>query len=521
MNDQLRDGLIRCVSPWDGREIGRVEPENAAAAVRAVARARGAQAAWAARDIRQRAALLMRVHDRFAERAEELVDLLVREGGKPPTEAWYAEILPNLDLFQFWAKNTARLLRPEKVRIDSTKYPGKKGTVFMVPKGVVAVISAWNYPVALSLRGIVPALMAGNTVVFKPSSEALLVSQLLVECFDGVLPDDVLVPYYGPGALGSAVVEAGVDHVVFTGSVEVGREVAALAGRTLTSFAIELGGKDSAIVLADADLDRTVEGVAWGAFSNCGQSCASIERLLVERTVANEFLSRLVERVGQLRVAGSDPAASDIGPLRNIGQIRAVQFQVDDAMGKGAAVLCGGVPVGDGYGFEPTILDGATEEMLVWTQETFGPVLAARRVDDLEEAIALANNNRYGLTNSLWTTDVARARQVALRLRCGVVTVNNHAFSGVMPFAPWGGIGETGVGSTNSHHTLREMVRPQLVLIERTRGHEFFWYPYDEVNLGLARALRRFLTGGGGLFDVLGRRRRAQRARPTHGDKSS
>jgi acyl-CoA reductase-like NAD-dependent aldehyde dehydrogenase len=506
--------VVRSTSPWDRREIGTVDAADRESATAAVARARAAQPEWARRSFIERAELLRKVRDSFAGAAEEFVELLGRENGKPPVEAWFSEILPNVELFTYWAKQAERMLRPEKVRIDPTKYPGKKARVHLVPKGVVAVICAWNYPVALALRAIVPALMAGNTVVFKPASDAVLVGRRLARCFEEVLPAGVLVPVYGPGAAGAAVVEAGVDHLAFIGSVEIGREVAQLAARRFTTFSLELGGKDAAIVLPDADLERAVEGIAWGAFTNGGQNCASIERLILDESVAESFLAKLIERVRGLRVCRGGPAGSDVGPVRNAEQLATVRAQVEDAAAKGAKVLCGGKPVGEGFGFEPTILDGVTDEMAVWTDETFGPLLPVRRAKGLDEALAIANRNRYGLTNSLWTRDLGRARELALRLRCGVVTVNNHGFTAAMPFVPWGGVGETGVGSTNSRHAMMELVRPQLVLTDRPTGHEAWWYPYDEVNLTLARHLLGFLTGKGGLLRVIKWMGRASKRRP-------
>jgi acyl-CoA reductase-like NAD-dependent aldehyde dehydrogenase len=375
------------------------------------------------------------------------------------------------------------------------------------------VISAWNYPVALALRAIVPALMAGNTVVFKPATDAMLVCRALAECFTETLPDGAFVPVLGPGAVGSAIVEAGVDHVVFIGSVEVGREVAALAGRHFTSCALELGGKDAAIVLPDADMGRAVEGIAWGAFTNGGQNCASIERLLVQEAVADGFLERLVARTKALRVCAGAPEGSDVGPLCNQGQLRAVAAQVEDAVAKGAKVLCGGAPAGGGFGYLPTILDGVTDDMDVWNAETFGPLLPVRRYRTTDEAVRLVNENRYGLTNSIWTRDLTGARRMAERLECGVVTINNHAFSAGIPTVPWGGVKWTGMGSTNSHHSLAEMVRPQLILSDKPTGHEPWWYPYDGVNLALARALPAFVVAKKGVLQVLGLIRRASRAR--------
>ncbi len=505
---------IACRNPWTGELMESVPANVRADAAAVVARARHAQAHWATLPVAARAEALLAFRDRLAAAADEIVALLVRENGKPPVEAWFAEIVPDLELVTYWAKSAKRLLRPERVRLDPTKYPGKKAIVHAVPKGVVAVISAWNYPVALSLRAIVPALMAGNAVVYKPASEAVLVGRRLVELFAEVLPKDVLVPFYGPGALGSAILEARVDHLAFIGSVDVGRQVAALCGQHFTSCSLELGGKDAAIVCADADLHRAVEGVVWGAFTNGGQNCASIERLLVEEAIADRFLPALVARTQALRPCTAGPAAADVGPLRNAAQVAAVQAQVDDAVRHGAQVLCGGAPIGPGFGFAPTILDHVQPSMAVWQDETFGPLLPVIRVRDVGEAVALANQNRYGLTNSLWTSDYTRARYLALTLKSGVVTVNNHAFSAAIPSLPWGGIGWTGTGSTNGPHGFREFVRPQLVLTDRTAGHEAWWYPYDALNLGLGKALAGFLSGKGGLLKVLGGMRKAARRRP-------
>ena len=505
---------LRFISPWDGKELGSVVAATQEDAARAVTRAREAQPAWAALPSVERARLIIKARDRFAGRAEEMVDLLVRENGKPAVEAWFAEIIPNLDLFTYWAKNANRLLRDERVKLDRLKFPGKRAHVRHVPKGVVAVISAWNYPVAISLRAIVPALMAGNTVVFKPATDAMLVGRLMAECFTEVLPDGAFVPVFGRGAIGSAIIEAGIDHLVFIGSVDVGREVAALAARRFTSFSLELGGKDAAIVMADADFGRTVEGVAWGAFTNCGQNCASIERLLIQESIADEFLPRLVERTKRLRACRGKPEGSDVGPLRNPDQLRAVSAQVEDAVSKGARILCGGEPAGGGFGFMPTILDNVTDRMAVWNEETFGPLLPVRRFRDVEEAIRIANANRYGLTNSIWTRDLAVGRRMAKRLECGVATINNHAFSAGIASVPWGGVKWTGMGSTNSHHALAEMVRPQLILSDKPAGHEPWWYPYDEVSLALVRALPRFVVSRKGISNVLRLIRRARKARP-------
>ena len=481
---------IPSLSPRDGRVKAELPAMDEAGARRAVAAAREAQRAWAALPVRERAAALMRVRRRFLENAERFVALLVEENGKPEAEAWTSEIVANGDLISWWAKHAAGYLKPEKLSLSPINYPGKRARIEYVPRGVVAVISPWNFPVAIPLRNIVPALLAGNAVVFKPSSACPRIGQLIGETFAAELPAGLLPVILGPGSLGSTVIEAGADFVSFTGSVGVGRKVGRLCAERFVPFALELGGKDAAIVLADADLERAARGVAWGGFTNCGQNCASIERVYVERAVAEPFVARLVALTRGLR------RGEDYGPLTTEAQRTIVEGQVSEAIAAGAKLETGGRRgEGEGFWYEPTILTGVADALAVMTEETFGPVLPIRVVEDAEEALRLANDSRFGLTASVWTRDPARGEALAARLEVGVVTVNNHSFTGALPFAPWSGTKETGTGVTNSHLALKELVRPRMVLVDRSRKPDLWWYPYNEALIEASRALRDLALG--------------------------
>jgi acyl-CoA reductase-like NAD-dependent aldehyde dehydrogenase len=465
-----------------------------------VARARAAQAAWCALSADERIKRISPLKDRVLGRAAEIAALVHEEVGKPEVEALLGEVLPTADVVQYWSRTIVEMLDPEDVELDAIAYPGKEGTIQREARGVVAVIMPWNFPVALPLRTIVPALMAGNAVVFKPSEVTPRSGALVVDLFDGLVPAGVLGLVQGDGEVGAALCGADVDLVVFTGSVASGRKVAHACAERLVPCSLELGGKDAAIVLADADLERAASGVVWGAMMNAGQNCASVERVYVERAVGEAFTKRVCELVASLRMG------VEVGPLATPAQRAIVARHVDAAKDAGAEVLVGGPPAegatadGGARQYPPTVVRIADDDTPLMRDETFGPVLPIALVDGPEEAIVRANRSRYGLTASIWTRDRKRARSVAAKLRAGVVTINNHGFTGALPNAPWSGVGETGWGITGSPLALEALTRPRLVLLDRGRARrDLWWFPYTPALTAVALALATLRNGAAGV----------------------
>jgi acyl-CoA reductase-like NAD-dependent aldehyde dehydrogenase len=283
--------------------------------------------------------------------------------------------------------------------------------------------------------------------------------------------------------------------------VATGRKVAHACAEKLIPCSLELGGKDAAIVLADANLDRAANGVVWGAMMNAGQNCASVERVYVVRSVGEAFTKKVLEVVASLR------PGLDVGPLATLAQRGIVARHVDAAKAAGAKVLAGSASAGDGETREypPTVLSVSSDETPLMSDETFGPVLPIALVDDADEAAQRANASRYGLTASVWTRDKKKGRALAKKLRAGVVTINNHGFTGALPNAPWSGHGETGWGITGSSLALDMLTRPRLVLLDRSRGKsELWWYPYTPALRNVAVAMATLRSGKRSLFARLG-----------------
>jgi acyl-CoA reductase-like NAD-dependent aldehyde dehydrogenase len=483
-------------SPIDGAplpEVAATRPDEVAAAVR---RARDAQRAWAEKSATERATIVRAVKNRVLERAEAIAETLHKETGKPVVEAMLSEVLPTADVVVYWTDAIEELLEPMEVEIDRLAYPGKAGTTLREPRGVVGLITPWNFPVALPLRTIVPALLAGNAVVLKPSEVAPRSGALIAELFEGVLPPGVLEIVQGGGDVGGALCEAEVDVIVFTGSVATGKKVARACAERLVPCSLELGGKDAAIVLADANVDRAVNGVVWGAMMNAGQNCASVERVYVEKPIAQTFIEKVTVAVKALR------PLDEIGPLTTRAQRETVKAHVASAKAAGAEILAGGESgEGVGYAFVPTVVRVESDDNDLMREETFGPVLPIAIVDDAEQAVARANASKYGLTASVWTKNIAKGEAIARRLRAGVVTINNHGFTGALPGAPWSGHGESGHGITSSPLALDALTRPRFLLVDRSRAkRELWWYPYTPVLATIARSMAKVRGGAKGLF---------------------
>jgi acyl-CoA reductase-like NAD-dependent aldehyde dehydrogenase len=500
MTDALiRDGSIGGTRPQDGEALSPVPITALDDVGGLLAAAREAQARLSAQDVEDRVALLMRLRDAIMARGDALVRALVEETGKPEAEAWLHEVLPTADLARFWGTEGPRLLAAHEPEMDALNYPGKRAVVERVARGVVGLITPWNFPVAIPLRTLFPALLAGCGVAWKPSEHTPRSAALIVEAVREVYGPDLVVLIQGGGDAGAALVKGGVDAVLFTGSVTTGKKVARAAAEALVPVSLELGGKDAAVVLDDADVERTARGILWGAMANAGQNCAAVERVFATPGVAGALRARLAALAAELS------PERDFGPLTTDAQLATVERHVEDARGAGWEVLAGGHRLDrPGRWYAPTVLaapeGGDPDAALAMVEETFGPVVPVVEVPDVEAAVGAANASSYGLTASVWTRDIARGEAVARRLHAGVVVVNNHAFTGAIPSLPWTGVKASGYGVTNSAHALDVLTRPRAVVIDARRAsRELWWHPYTPALVVIGRAMSTLRHRGAGL----------------------
>ena len=488
------------VDPSTGEEIGRVPLLDADEVNAAVARARAAQPAWAGLSYRERARYILRARELVLEQLEDIAKLISRETGKPATEAISMEIVPTLDLMHHFAKNTQALLQPRKIDLGQYNVMARSSYLVYKPLGVVGIISPWNFPWATPLDEIVMALMAGNAVVVKPSELTPLAALKIGDIFkQAELPDGLLAIVTGDGSTGAALVDAGVDKIMFTGSVSTGKRVAEAAAKHLTPVVLELGGKDPMIVLEDANLPNAARAALWGAFCNSGQACASIERCYVHESVAEQFVDLVVKETRLLKQDTASTEGIDIGAMTNERQLQIVEDHVSDAVERGARVQTGGhrIETARGWFHQPTVVTGVDHSMKLMRDETFGPVLPIMTFKSDDEAIRLANDSIYGLTASVFTRDLDRGRRVAERIEAGTVMVNEVVYTHAVAQTPWGGVKQSGYGRTHGRLGLLELVTPQHIHINgMPRLADVWWFPYTKQAGELFRGFaKRFTTG--------------------------
>ena len=495
-------GSLESFNPATGELVGTVEtitPDHVQGVVDEVAEV---QPFWAQLSLEDRARYMRRAADVLLDDLDEVAELLTREQGKPRTETYTMELLPTIDLLKWCAENGPKILADEKISYPQLFLKSKKSFFSYEPIGVVGVIAPWNYPWSIPFGEVAIALMAGNGVVLKPASLTPLLGERIREAFEkGGFPEGLVRVVHGGGQVGHALAESSAGKIFFTGSVEVGRIVGEACAKQLKGSVLELGGKDPQIVCADADLANAVSGGVWGGFANAGQTCSGIERSYVVRDVADGFLEGVVRETERLTVGDPLEWETEIGPMVSAEQADLVTGLVDDALAGGADRLTGGPRDLPGYAgrfIAPTVLAGVTDEMSIMSEEIFGPVVPVIVVADEAEAIERANDSRFGLGASVWTTDRAKGERIARRIESGMVWINDHSYSHGAMQTSWGGVKDSGLGRSHSKFGFYECTNIKLISWEPSRTRDIWWHPYDEVLGKALRASARLLYGRDG-----------------------
>jgi len=487
-------------NPATGQIVASVDAVAPEQVPELVARARAAQPGWEALGFEARAQLLKRAQKWVIDNSGRIVETIVSETGKAWEDAQLAEVGYAAGAFGFWAKNADKFLADERVKTASPFVKGRKLIVRHVPVGVVGVIGPWNYPLTNSFGDCIPALAAGNSVILKPSEVTPLTALLMGECVrECGFPDDVYQVAPGYGETGGALIDE-VDFLMFTGSTATGKKVMERAAKTLTPIALELGGKDPMLVLADADLERAANAAVHYSMQNAGQTCISTERVYVEAPVYDQFVSLVTAKLGELRQgAPRGPGSVDLGAVIHPPQSDIVESHVRDAVDKGARVVAGGKRSDDnGHFYEPTLLLDVDHTMTAMREETFGPTLPIMKVADADEGVRLSNDSPYGLAASVWTKDVAKGERLARRIEAGAVIVNDAQINYVALELPMGGWKSSGLGTRHGADGIRKYTKKQALVVTRfAPKRDLHMLPYSAKRTKLIERMMRLVYGRG------------------------
>jgi acyl-CoA reductase-like NAD-dependent aldehyde dehydrogenase len=500
---------VRTYAPATGQLLAELPVTSDDGVKHAVTRARKAQRAWAVLPVEERAGRLLRLRDALADRADELVDTLALECGKPRHEALIHEVAPLLDLLAWLCKTAPETLAPQHLTLHLLKH--RASEVHFVPRGVIGVVSPWNFPLIIPMGTVVESLIAGNACVVKPSEVTPLIARKAKEIYDSTgLPEDLFGLVIGFGQTGQALVESGIDYCVFTGAVQTGRKVAAACGARLLPCTMELGGKAPLIACEDCDVERTARAVVFGGFANSGQVCISVERVYAHERVYEPLVRRVRALVGELRQGDPSRDYVDIGAITFPKQIEVAERHIEDALAKGARLVCGGHRLPSrGQFFEPTVLADCSHTMSVMREEIFGPIVPMMCVSSDDEAISLSNDSDLGLNAYVFSKSRERARRVSERIEAGSVVINDVLTNYATVEAPFGGMKQSGFGRVHGAESLRDMCHRKHLSFDRlpAPARDPFWFPYTARSFHwLERGVRLFFGGGplgkriGGLF---------------------
>ncbi len=490
---------LQAISPATFESLGTFPIDDDVKVNELLDQAWGAFDSWQKCSIPERGRYLLCLQKNIFQNMEDIADIISKTTGKPKFEALTAEIIPILDFIPYFVKRAPRVLKDKSLPLHLLM--NKKSFITYEPYGVVAILSPWNYPFSIPLGEMVLALLAGNTVVLKTSEAALPVSKIINDiCRVSSFPKGVVNVAFGDGKTGAALVSSPkVRKISFTGSTQVGQKILEQASQNLTPCLLELGGKDASIVCQDADLKKAARGIVWGAFSNAGQVCASVQRVYVAKAVVQEFVEHVVQETEKLKIK------SDIGAITLPKQITHYEKQLEEAVRGGAKILVGGAkhPSAQGNYFLPTVLINVTQDMSVMKEETFGPLLPIMMVESEEEAVQLTNDSSFGLCASIWTKDVGRGIELSKKIQAGTITINDCVYTHALGETPWGGVKKSGMGRTHSDQGLLEFVQPKHINYDRIAIKPFWWFPYTSHSYQTALAFAQ-LVGAPTLLKRLG-----------------
>lgn len=490
-----------CTSPATGEVIGDSYLNHEEDVSRAVEGARKVQPEWAALPVRERVKRIKSLRRYLVENADELAGIISQDNGKTRTDAMATEVLPAAMAVAYYCRRARGLLKERRLMPAAWIMANKVSKILRVPYGVVGIISPWNYPFSIPFSEVIMALLAGNAVILKVASETQLVGRAIERCIATLdIPQGLFSYINMPGRYaGKAFLAAGVNKLFFTGSVMVGQELMAQAAHSLTPLVLELGGNDPMLVCPDADLQRAAAGAVWAGLQNCGQSCGGVERIYVHRSVYQPFLNALAARVKRLRVGVDTDHQVDLGAMTTAKQAREVKRQVVAATKAGAVIYARSeVPAGTRGNFLPAmVLTKVDHNMEIMRLETFGPVLCVMPVEDMAQAVTLANDSNLGLSASVWTKKAKEGERLARQIKAGVVMVNDHLTSHGLPETPWGGFKHSGLGRTHGAIGMAEMTQPQCLVRDAMPfvKRNLWWYPHNAAVYGGMRAILMLLYG--------------------------
>ena len=465
-------------SPVDLSHIDTYDCANSDEISEVMTQAKIAQSKWKQTSLKERVELMHRVADVVIQQQDRIMDVVMRETGKPVQEAMAMEVFSAVDSLVFYAKRAEKWLSDKKIKMHGPMRFLKKTIITYKPRGVVAVITPWNGPFILSINPVIQAILCGNSVIVKPSEVTPMSGAMVQEIFAlADAPMHLVQTLIGDGETGAELISQGPDKVSFTGSVATGKKIAAKCGEMLIPFSLELGGKDAMIVCSDADVKDAASGAVVGSFMNAGQYCCGTERIYVMSDIYDEFVAEVVSITKSL--VQSTDCKGDVGPTFWDKQIDIIEDHVNDAIAKGATVLAGGKrnPSFEGLYFEPTVMTEVTHEMKIMKDETFGPVICIMKVSSEDEALSLANQSHYGLNGNVWTKDLVKGQKLARSIETGACSVNDMAMSYGVNEVPFGGVKNSGLGVVNGKEGLLGYAHAMPIIIGKKSASA---YPYTD-----------------------------------------